>query len=83
MPRVTPDSRALVLWRSMTTTERDRYLERMKDCRQFGRMTVEFGNLDFMIGLAIAHMAEHLGKHRVPKFTQQKLRATKDWTTSG
>jgi hypothetical protein len=43
-------------------------------------MTVEFGNLDFMVGVAAAHMAEHLDEDPAPKFTQQKLRAMKDWS---
>lgn len=47
---------------------------------KIGRMTVAFGNLDFMVGLAAGHMAERLGEDRVPKFTQQKLRAMKDWS---
>jgi hypothetical protein len=47
---------------------------------KIGRMTVEFGNLDFMVGVAAAHMAEHLDEDPAPKFTQQKLRAMKDWS---
>lgn len=46
---------------------------------KIGRMTVEFGNLDFMVGLVAERMAQRLRDTApVPKFTQQRLRAIKD-----
>lgn len=43
-------------------------------------MTVQFGGLDVMIGLAAEHMAKYLGEGPVQRFTQRKLDDLKDWS---
>ena len=49
---------------------------------KLGRMTVEFGGLDFFVGLLAGHMAERLNESPVRVFTAQQLEQIKEWAKS-
>jgi hypothetical protein len=46
---------------------------------KIGRMTVAFGELDFIVGYLAANMAERLGEGEPQQFTARKLEDIKSW----
>jgi hypothetical protein len=46
---------------------------------KIGRMTVAFGELDFMVAYLAAHLAERLGEGEPQLFTARKLEDIKSW----
>lgn len=46
---------------------------------KIGRMTVAFGELDFMLAYLAANMAEYLGEGEPQQFTARKLEDIKSW----
>jgi hypothetical protein len=46
---------------------------------KLGRMTVAFGELDFMVAYLAANMAESLGEGEPQQFTARKLEGIKSW----